>query len=205
MNKSESKYYNTSVKMDEAFISLLEKKDFDYITVKEICESAGVNRSTFYLHYETIQDLLQECVEYISTKFSGYFDVDIQPPDLSQISNCPIEDLIFITPDILIPYLSFIRQNKVLFKVAVEHSEMMGSVKTFEMLYNRIFEPILKRFNFRDNERKFVIAFYINGIIAIIMEWLKENCRTSIEEISSIIVQCSFPAMGDKLRKSTDG
>ena len=54
MNRSESKYFNTAVRMDEAFLSLLEKKDFAYITVKEICEAAGVNRSTFYLHYETL-------------------------------------------------------------------------------------------------------------------------------------------------------
>lgn len=54
MNRSESKYFSTAVKMDKAFLELLEKKDFAYITVKEICENAGVNRSTFYLHYETI-------------------------------------------------------------------------------------------------------------------------------------------------------
>ena len=54
MNKSESKYFNTALCMDEALISLLKVKDLEYITVKEICEKAGVNRSTFYLHYETI-------------------------------------------------------------------------------------------------------------------------------------------------------
>lgn len=36
MNKSQSKYFNTAVKMDEALLSLLEKKDFEYITIKEI-------------------------------------------------------------------------------------------------------------------------------------------------------------------------
>ena len=34
MNKSESKYFATAVRMDEAFLRLLEKKDFAYITVK---------------------------------------------------------------------------------------------------------------------------------------------------------------------------
>ena len=48
--------------MDEAFLALMAKKDFEYITVKEICEVAGVNRSTFYLHYETMSDLLSESV-----------------------------------------------------------------------------------------------------------------------------------------------
>ena len=52
MNKNESKYFNTAVRMDKALIELLEKKDFEYITIKEICQAAGVNRSTFYLHYE---------------------------------------------------------------------------------------------------------------------------------------------------------
>ena len=60
MNKSESKYFNTATKMDLALISLLKKKPFEYITVSEICETAGVNRSTFYLHYETVGDLLDE-------------------------------------------------------------------------------------------------------------------------------------------------
>ncbi len=54
MNKNESKYFNTALLMDEALIHLLTKKDIGYITVKEICEKAGVNRSTFYLHYEIL-------------------------------------------------------------------------------------------------------------------------------------------------------
>lgn len=69
MNKSESKYYNTACLMDEALILLLEKKDFEYITVKEICDKAGVNRSTFYLHYETLADLLEETAQYVLKNF----------------------------------------------------------------------------------------------------------------------------------------
>ena len=61
MNKSESRYFTTATKMDEAFLALLAKKDFMYITVKEICEVAEVNRSTFYLHYETMSDFHYIC------------------------------------------------------------------------------------------------------------------------------------------------
>ena len=50
MNKAESKYFNTANLMDEALMRLLEHKDYEYITVKEVCKKAGVNRSTFYLH-----------------------------------------------------------------------------------------------------------------------------------------------------------
>ena len=44
MNKNESKYFNTAVKMDKALLELLEKKDFEYITIKEICALAEVNQ-----------------------------------------------------------------------------------------------------------------------------------------------------------------
>ena len=73
MNKSESKYFNTALRMDEALITLLEEKDLEYITVKEICHQAGVNRSTFYLHYETIADLVSETLEMINQRFLSYF------------------------------------------------------------------------------------------------------------------------------------
>ena len=46
--------------MDLALISLLKKKSFDYITVSEVCETAGVNRSTFYSNYIDIYDLAEK-------------------------------------------------------------------------------------------------------------------------------------------------
>ena len=76
MNKNESKYFHTAIKMDEALITLLEKKDFEYITVKEICATAGVNRSTFYLHYENTSDLLEETTRYIIDKHLAYYEID---------------------------------------------------------------------------------------------------------------------------------
>jgi len=69
MNRSQSKYFNTALLMDEALILLLEKKDFEFITIKEICAKAGVNRSTFYFHYENINDLIKECDNYLNEKF----------------------------------------------------------------------------------------------------------------------------------------
>ena len=72
MNKSRSKYFNTAVRFDKALLSLLEKKPFEYITIREICETAEVNRSTFYLHYENTSDLLKETTAYVlATKISS--------------------------------------------------------------------------------------------------------------------------------------
>ena len=76
MNKSESRYFATAARMGEAFLTLLAKKDFEYITVKEICEVAGVNRSTFYLHYETMSDLLSESVSRMNEQFLACMEKD---------------------------------------------------------------------------------------------------------------------------------
>ena len=69
MNKQESRYVKTATLMDEALLLLLEQKDFDRITVKELCQKAGVNRTTFYLHYENMNDLLEETVDLINERF----------------------------------------------------------------------------------------------------------------------------------------
>lgn len=46
--------------IQEALIRLLENKPLDKIKVNELCEESGVNRATFYRHYETLQDILKE-------------------------------------------------------------------------------------------------------------------------------------------------
>ncbi len=75
MNKQESKYFDTAHFFNKALICLLNDKDIDYITVKEICNTAGFNSSAFYLHYESIYDLLNETLEYINNKFLECFDI----------------------------------------------------------------------------------------------------------------------------------
>ena len=115
MNKSESKYFNTATKMDLALISLLKKKPFHFITVSEICEIAGVNRSTFYLHYENISDLINECMEYVNQKFLSKFEQDTNI-FIEKINESELEELYLIKSEYLIPYLNFIKENKNIFK-----------------------------------------------------------------------------------------
>ena len=189
MNKNESKYFNTAVKMDEALIKLLEKKDFEYITIKEICETAGVNRSTFYLHYENAADLLKETTKYILDSFLTYFTVDRQSITV-QYRNCKLQDLVFITPEYLTPYLTYIKENQRVFKTAVKHLGTMDFENVYNKMFKFIFNPVLERFNFPEKDREYVLKFYLTGITAVVMEWLKNDCKESIEDVSRIIIQC---------------
>ena len=189
MNRSESKYFATAARMDEAFLTLLAKKNFAYITVKEICEVAGVNRSTFYLHYETIQDLLLECVSRMNEQFLACMEKDSDAFS-AKLQNCSKDELYLITPDYLTPYLSYIKNNKRLFCTATENAMVLGMDKSYDRMFRHVFTPILDRYGVRQQDRPYIMAFYIRGLMAIISEWLKNDCVDSITHVTGVIQQC---------------
>ena len=107
MNKLQSKYFNTAKLMNTALLQILEKKELEFITVKEICKKAGVNRSTFYLHYENIGDLVSESIENISKEFySTYSHITIEK--ILEFKNR--EQMVLIKPEYITPYLNFIKK-----------------------------------------------------------------------------------------------
>ena len=193
MNKSESKYFNTATKMDLALISLLKKKPFEYITVSEICETASVNRSTFYLHYETISDLLDETTRYLLDDFRSYF-----PTDTIDLVCCDRNELVFVCDKYLTPYLTYIKNHKEVFGTAITHNKILKFEDVHKRLFDNIFNPILDRFHYSSNTRQYVMMYYLNGINAIVLEWLKNDCDKSIAEISEIISVCIYGLNKDK-------
>ena len=193
MNKSESKYFNTATKMDIALISLLKKKPFEYITVSEICETASVNRSTFYLHYETISDLLDETTRYLLDDFRSYF-----PTDTIDLVWCDRNELVFVCDKYLTPYLTYIKNHKEVFGTAITHNKILKFEDVHKRLFDNIFNPILDRFHYPSNTRQYVMMYYLNGINAIVLEWLKNGCDKSIAEISEIISVCIYGLNKDK-------
>lgn len=193
MNKSESKYFNTANKIDEAFLKILEKKDLEYITVKEICKEANVNRSTFYLHYETIDDLLKECTEYINSKFLSYFINDERNSIVKRIDEAPLKDLYLFTDDYLRPYLTFIKDNKRLFKTAVSKYNTLSMIKNKEGLVDYVSYPIMNRFKVEENRREYINMFFINGIMGIVKRWLDNDCEDSIDLLIDIIENDLMP------------
>lgn len=192
MDKRESKYFNTAQKMDEALFSLLEQKDFAFITVKDICRVADVNRSTFYLHYETISDLLDECSEYLMRRFETYFKAELREAPKA-VTTAPLSELNFISPRYLIPYLEFVRDNRKVFRTAVEHNRLFSTMKQAQAFFEDIFIPILQRYRYPEETHRYVLLYYLSGMMAVVTEWLKADCKETPEELSNIIIRCVIP------------
>lgn len=180
MNKQESKYFHTASLMDEALLLLLEKKDFDRITVKELCETAGVNRTTFYLHYESMNDFLDETVSRINERFKE---------SLSSIPAADPTKEILTREKYLRPYLGFIKENMRAYRVIHQKDHLFRSQKTFESFYQSIFSPALSHFGVSEAEKKYVFAFYTQGTVAIIGKWLEDDCRDGIDQIIDLIMR----------------
>ena len=72
----------TKKAIQEAFMAVLDEKPFGKITVKDITDRCGINRNTFYYHYQDIPALLEEiCQNQVEDIISKY-------PTLNSIEDC---------------------------------------------------------------------------------------------------------------------
>lgn len=62
--------------LKEGLIRLLQKKDIEKIGVSELCAESGINRATFYRHYEIPLDILRE----IQNDFMTEIDLPTREP-----------------------------------------------------------------------------------------------------------------------------
>lgn len=188
MTKSESKYFNTAEKMNQAFFTLIEKKDYDYITIKDVCKEAGVNRSTFYLHYETMNDLLEESVQNSIKKLTQYMNPESLKV-MEKIKTCDLKELYFITPEYLIPYLTYIKNNQKIYRLFFQKATMLHLDQQLQYTFQDILMPILERYHVPIKDRDYLVAFCISGLTGIVKVWLKHDCQDDISHVSDLMQQ----------------
>lgn len=187
MNKSEVKFYNTSKKMYTALFALLEIKPFETISVKELCEKAEINRSTFYSHYNSMNELLNDAKKYIIEKFFKNFKKNLinDIVDDNDMEHYALENY-------LIPYLTFVKSNKTIFKIFVENLQTFNVDEYFEYLLNYVFIPILTKKGLTDKLAiKYISKYYLQGVTSVVMDWIKRECSDEIPYIANIIILCN--------------
>ena len=184
MNKNESKYFFTASLMNQALLELLEKKDIEFISVTEITKKAGVNRSTFYLHYDNIYELLEETIENIHKDFISSFSFNNAPTINSR------ENAFLITDDQLVPYLHFCKKNKRILKLVHQKPQLFKREKAYRKMYDTIFYPAISQFLSDETQKIYNLEFFTQGVAGIIHKWIELDCRTEIKELVDIIKAC---------------
>ena len=74
MAKEDLRVQRTKKVLKDTFKDMLLKTPFEQITIKELCEKAMINRRTFYLHYNSIDDIMTDVLEEMSQEFLKYTD-----------------------------------------------------------------------------------------------------------------------------------
>ena len=193
MGRSETKFNNIAKKMQGSLISLLEKKSFAEITISEICQKANVNRSTFYSHYSNTVDLLNET--WNSMQIDALKDIQDKGADinLKDIESMDKNELILISPKFLIPYLTFIKENKDLYLIYVENATTF-SKNAFNDIFKNIANPVFKKYDIKDEVVAFYLTkYYITGVTSIVSEWVRKGCKDDIMLICEIIMLAVMP------------
>ncbi len=193
MNRSESKFQNTANKMGSALITLLESKEFADISIMDICNQAGVNRSTFYAHYDNTYDLLQQTYQGMIGNFLTECTFD-DPVNLSDMRKLNTDDLNFISPKYLLPYLKYIKDHKRLFKIYADNAHAFETSNMDDYMIENLFVPIYAKHGVTDKKLIYYMQkYFLKGIDAIINEWVRNDCEDDVLFICEIITYCVRP------------
>ena len=194
MDRFESKYKNTAKKMSTALIQLLNKKDFQDISITEICEIANVNRSTFYSHYQNTHDLLDETMEIVINNFLNEYKELSDGIETINISKMDTNEVVLINEKYLMPYLNYIKKHKYLYKICHKNSSQFKMKENLQIIINAIIGPALSKFGVKDEKIiNYMGNYYLSGINAIINEWIDRDCVDDMVFVCEIINLCVRP------------
>ena len=161
----------TRLAVFNAVFDLATEKDLDKITVVELCERAGINKSTFYLHYKSINDCFQKCFDYFTGKILE-FSKDM---DYNTMADAPEESVAKI--------LDFVEANTKYFerfRNSVVYNSAIRSVK--DAFIKEICTA--NNINLRDNYHEVAkITFLVGGCADLIMMLSPDFNREEIEKI----------------------
>lgn len=179
--KNNLRFQETDDKIQRCFLSLINQKQISRITVQEICNKVGINRSSFYAHYEDIYSLLNS----ISRKVGR----DL----LIQLSKIEYDPTVPISKAHLCVTLEHVKTYSSFYKGWLDDVGAAKTEEIFRTLLENIFRPWLQQHiaSISDHRIEYHFAFFKAGLMAIIRQWLYFDCKESPDEIAHIIIKSS--------------
>ena len=161
--------------LKEGLLRLLNTKTLDKIHVNELCKEAGINRATFYRHYQTPKDVLLE----LETEFIK---------QASPLTRCPqnVNEARKMLEYACTYFYDHTDIAKVLFRCSTEEDLM----RRFKEFYRQFIELMKKDRQFSDLDEdtaKIIIAFMGGGGYCLLRQWILEDIPKTPKEIADIL------------------
>ncbi len=161
--KNNKRRQATRESIEKIFIELLQTKEISQITVADICQRAGVNRSTFYANYMDIYDLADTIRDKLEAEVSKLYENDM-----------------FYSGNDYMKLFRHIRENQLFyityFKLGYDNQFIidLGSIRKHQK-------------GLPEENLEYHIEFHKAGLNAIIKKWLAGGCREEPETMVKII------------------
>ncbi|MGG5318572.1 TetR-like C-terminal domain-containing protein [Enterococcus sp. AZ072] len=171
------RYYRTKQRITAAMVRLLKEKNFDQITVKDICEYAEISRSGFYLHYLDKYDL----AEKHQLELLAHANKIIQTASQSTIKR----------NDLMLHMLNYLKNDGELLALLIsDHGspEIQNQVK--QLLKKNALKNIIAHINIQldtETEKHYLVTFLSNAILGVLQEWINTGQKESPEDLVQIM------------------
>jgi probable dihydroxyacetone kinase regulator len=147
----------------ESFKKILETKNFDKITIKDIIEESGVSRSTFYYHFADIYELAEATFEY-----------ECQPLILDKSENISWKEL-------LLDATQLAKESRKQLYHAYNNIDRQ-KLETYlygivEKAFIAYIDSLSKEYTVTENDKEFIITCYSCALVGMIMKWIDQGMQ----------------------------
>ena len=159
--KTNRRVQYTRSALREALIGLISEKPLANITVTDICARADINRSTFYLHYQGVHELLGEIEEQILSRIEEQLT---QTPSLQ-------------TLNALVCFLKHIKQSPREVKLFYALGGDQGDPLFIRRLQQLIYDAFRRGWQNRmpeagESQKRLVFSYIVPGTISVLSAWI---------------------------------
>lgn len=173
------KYTKQVVK--QSLVKLLQEKPISRITIKEICEAADINRSTFYAHYADQYDLLlkikQEVLQEINSCLSDYNFKEFEPKSLQTMNR--IFEYIVENAELCIVLLG-------------ENGDLSLQKEVMMIVQQQAMKEWQSHRVISSDMMEYLLLFGVNGSIGIVQKWLQSGLKESPREMAELIIKLNY-------------
>lgn len=161
----------------KAFMELLRQKPIQSISIRELCELAGINRGTFYTHYTDIYDLRAQIEEEMLRDFEKSME-PLRRLESGSLTTVQVTAAVF----------QCLKDNADLCTVTLgDYGDKAFALK----LLNLGRETCLAAYSdyFRGTPQKkieYYYAFVSAGCIGLLQKWLSDGMVSSAEEMAQM-------------------
>ena len=148
----------TKESLGAALKQMLTVKPIDKITVKDLVEICGVNRQTFYYHFDDVYDLLEWVFEEDANRvLPSEVVYEHWRDDVMMFFKYLADNSVFA--------LNIYNSNSRIYMLRYFKRRLLGCIRSFAII-------VSEGKNIDRTDFEFVVEFYANGIVGLISQWL---------------------------------